>query len=213
MTETPPKVAETVRTRSTAPCAAEEALPNASNGHGDLYPRILGEAWKDLPGSIRSGHAVGVEKRGRFRVTHGRNYIARQMARWSNLPPQDDSAPVVLQIHAENDSQRWDRRFGTHGFTTLQWADGGRLVERFDGWELHFALRVNGQTLVYEQCAARLCLGSMCFPVPLIFAPRVQATEESAGPNRVHVRVTVTLPLLGLLIAYDGHLEVGELES
>lgn len=182
----------------------------------DLYPKILGKTWNQLPASIQSAHSVGDEKRGLFRVTHGGNPVTRLLARLSGLPPQADSTPVLLKIirTEENEGERWERRFGgSGGFTTFQWAAGGELVERFDCWELHFALRVVGQTLVYEPCGARLCLGPLRIPAPRTFAPCVEATEESDGPHRVHVRVRVTLPLVGLLIAYDGHLEVGGIAS
>ena len=176
-----------------------------------LYPQILGEAaWNELAGSIRSAHRVGDEKHGRFRVTHGRSRLARQSIRWSKLPRATDDAHVVLKIHAEEDRERWERHFDGDSFTTLQSASGGRLVERFDCWELHFALSVLDRALVYEQCGARLCLGPMRLPVPLIFAPRVRASEKGDGPARVTIHVTVTLPLVGLLIAYEGYLDVEE---
>lgn len=85
--------------------------------------------------------------------------------------------------------------------------DGGCLVERFESWELHFLLRAQDGALVYDQCGARLCLGSMRVSVPLACAPRVRAIEESNGPAGARVHVTVTLPALGLLIAYEGRLD------
>lgn len=47
----------------------------------------------------------------------------------------------------------------------------------------------------------------------LACAPQVRAIEEADGPSRVNVRFTVHLPLFGLLIAYDGYLDVEELQS
>lgn len=185
----------------------------ASSAPCDLYPRILGEAWEELAGAVRSAHLVGGEKRGRFRVTHGKSFVARRLIRWSRLPHDDDNAQVVLRIRADGNHQRWERRFGADAFTTVQWATDGCLVERFDCWELRFALRVKDRALVYEQCGARLCLGSIRVPVPLTCSPRVQAREEADGTDRVHVHVTVTLPCLGLLIAYEGHLGVEDLPS
>ena len=185
----------------------------ASSAPCDLYPRILGRAWNELAGAVRSAHMVGGEKRGRFRVRHGESFVARRLARWSRLPRADDDARVVLRVRADGDGERWERHFGADALTTAQWASDGCLVERFDCWELRFALRVIDGALVYEQCGARLCLGPVRVPVPLVCAPRVRAREESEGSDRVHVRVTVTLPCFGLLIAYDGHLAVEESAS
>ena len=120
---------------------------------------------------------------------------------------------MALRIHADGQRQRWERRFGADAFTTVQWAVGRRLVERIDCWELHFVLRVVDGALVYEQCGARFCLGPIRVPVPLACAPQVRAIEEADGPTRVNVRVTVNLPLLGLLIAYDGYVDVEEVKS
>lgn len=180
----------------------------ASTATCDLYPQILGEAWGELAGSVRSAHMVGGEKRGRFRVTHGKSYLARRLICWSQLPRDDKNAQVVLRIRDDGNAQRWERRFGADAFTTVQWTTSGCLVERFDCWELRFTLRVIDRTLVYEQCGARLCVGPIRMPVPLACAPHVQAREEGDGPNRVNINVTVMLPFFGLLIAYDGYLDV-----
>ena len=179
----------------------------------DLYPGILGESWRELADSVRRAHAVDREQRGRFRVSHGKRCGAPHLIRWSRLPREDSDAPVALRIHADGHRQRWERSFGADAFTTIQWAVGRRLVERIDYWEIHFALRVVDRALVYEQCGARLCLGPIRVPVPLAFAPQVRAIEEADGPTRVNVRVTVNLPLFGLLIEYDGYLDVEEVQS
>jgi hypothetical protein len=152
---------------------------------------------------------AGREKRGVFRIVHGTGCLARCMIRWSRLPQAACAAATRLRIIAEKDGECWERQFDSQSFTTLQWAeDGGLLVERFGSWELRFALRADGAALVYEQRGARLCLGPLRLPMPPAFAPQVKATESCDGPARVHVAVTVTLPFIGLLIGYDGHLDV-----
>jgi len=117
---------------------------------------------------------------------------------------------VLLRIDSERSGQRWERHFDDETFTTKQWADGsGRLVERFGAWELCFDLRVEEQSLRYVQRGARLWLGTFRLRVPLAWAPLVSAKETGDGPERVLVTVNITLPLVGSLIAYDGHLDVG----
>lgn len=174
----------------------------------DLYPGILGKSWDELSGAIRSAHQPGGEKTGCFRVTHGTGFLARRLACLAKLPEMSESAEVVLTIHGGQGCETWERRFGAVRFTTVQWSSEGCLVERFGVWELRFTLRVSDGALVYEQCAARLCLGALCLPVPLAFAPRVSAREEAGEMNQVRVSVSVSLPVFGRLIAYDGHLDV-----
>ncbi|MEA3211806.1 MAG: hypothetical protein QOE70_4863 [Chthoniobacter sp.] len=182
----------------------------ASRTTAELYPRILGEAWWSLAEPVRAAHALG-EKRGRFRVSHGTNWLARRLARWSRLPREVGLTETVLNISADGDGQQWHRRFGADTLTTTQWrADSGFLIERFREWELSFALRVEAAALVFEQRAAWLRLGPLCVRVPLRCAPRVQAQAAADGPDRVGILVTVTLPLVGILITYEGHLEVEE---
>jgi len=116
---------------------------------------------------------------------------------------------VRLRIASEGSGQRWERHFDDETFTTKQWADGGRLVERFGTWELCFDLRVEAEALRYVQRGARLCLGKFRLRVPPAWAPLVSAKETGDGTERVLVTVTVTLPVVGSLIAYDGYLDVG----
>jgi len=106
----------------------------------DLYPRVLGDAWWALPEPVRLAHAVGGEVRGRFRISHGKSWIARRLARWSRLPRESEAAPTVLKISAEGAGERWDRNFAGVEFSTSQWAtDDQQLVEGFNGWELVIA--------------------------------------------------------------------------
>ena len=179
--------------------------------NSDLYPRLLGAAWWSLAESVRQAHAVGKDRRGCFRVAHGTSWLARRLAGWSGLPRGAGAAQVRLRITAEGSRQRWERHFDDETFTTSQWADGGGLVERFGAWELCFELRVENATLRYVQRGARLCLGAFRLRVPLAWAPLVSAQETGDGPERVLVTVAVTLPVVGSLIAYDGHLDVGGL--
>jgi len=178
--------------------------------NSDLYPRVLGEAWWTLAESIRRAHAIDRDRHGCFRVAHGTSWLARRLVCWSCLPREAKAAKVRLRITSEASGQRWERHFDDETFTTKQWTDGGSLVERFGSWELCFDLRVEEKALRYVQRGARLCLGAFRLRVPLAWAPLVSAKETSDGPQRVLVVVTVKLPVVGSLIAYDGHLDVGE---
>jgi hypothetical protein len=115
-----------------------------------------------------------------------------------------------LRIINVESAQRWERDFEGHQLSTLQWADPkGRLVERFGAWEFFFELQVQDAALCYVQCAARLRIGPLGISVPLAIAPRVTARVTCDHPTRVNVSVTVTLPGMGLLIAYDGQIDSG----
>src|SRR5206468_2528386 len=92
----------------------------------ELYQRLLGNDWWVLAEPVRRAHSVGEEKRGCFRVSHGEGWLARQLARWSQLPQPANAAETQLKITSEGAGQLWERRFDGHAFTTRQWAEDGR---------------------------------------------------------------------------------------
>jgi hypothetical protein len=52
--------------------------------------------------------------------------------------------------------------------------------------------------------------GAVRVRLPGPLAPHVAARADPAGLNRVNVDVRITLPWIGLLIAYDGLIEAEE---
>jgi hypothetical protein len=180
----------------------------------ELYSQLLGKDWLALAENIRCAHSVGAELHGVFRISLGAGWVVKQLVCWSDLPPAAEAADTHLKIFSEDAGERWERRFDDKSFTTRQWkGKDGFLVERFGKWELHFKLYVKEGNLFYDQSGARLCLGALRIPMPLACAPRVSAKEMRDGVARVLVSVTVTLPLVGQLISYDGYLNVkGDIE-
>ena len=159
------------------------------------------EAWQQLDEAVRRAHEPGTGMHGPFRVEHGRGKVARLLARLARLPPPSESVEACLRIAADGDREHWQRSFGGHSFHTMQWCEpGGFIVERRNS----IRLRVAGGALRYEQAGAAFCLGPIRLPLPHWLAPHVEAIEEPAGAGRVRVRVSVTLPFVGLLIAYEG---------
>ncbi len=176
-----------------------------------LYSEVLGKDWPALYENIRCAHSVGTERNGVFRIAYGNEWVAKKLARLSDLPQAAEAADIRLKIFSEDAGDRWERQFDGRAFTTNQWkGKNGFLVERFGEWELHFKLRVKEGNLFYDQTHARLCLGALHIPMPLAFAPHVTANETQHDPARVLVSVVVTLPLIGLLISYEGYLNVNE---
>ena len=174
---------------------------------GELYARLLGDAWRELAEPVRALHSAGREIRGRFVVMHGKGRFARRLAKWSRLPAATKCAETRLKVVADGDRQRWERHFDAVSFVTTQWAGAdGCLMERIRSWELSFRLRADDGALHYEQRRARFCLGPLRVWLP--WTPVVHASERLDGPSRVRVSVSVRLPLIGRLIAYDGWLDV-----
>ena len=175
----------------------------------ELYRQVLGKQWQALAPSVRGAHANHCEITGVFRITHGTGRLAKLLLRRSRLPPPAAATNTRLIIFPDGSGERWERHFDNYGFITQQWpGQRGLLIERFRAWELCFKPRVKDGTLLYEQCGAKLCWGPWRIPMPLVCAPLVTASERPGGTARVLVSVRVTLPLAGLLISYEGHLDL-----
>ena len=172
-----------------------------------LYSRVLGAAWLELDPVVRRAHAAGAAT-GWFTIDDSGGVIARA-ARWAlRLPPAGTSCETRLVIAATGDAERWTRTFRDRTLVTTQrgLADG-RLAERFGILELGFRLRTSDGMLTYEQRDAALTLGRWRVPIPRWLSPRVEARERRADRgDRSHVRVVVRVPVVGVLLAYEGEL-------
>jgi hypothetical protein len=175
-------------------------------GERHLYPRLLLAAWDDLHPDLRQLHRHGASARGRFRVHHGRGRIARILARVARLPAATDAMDVQLCVAAEGGRERWSRRFDARPLTSVQWQrDDGLLAEQWGPLELAFRLEVASGALVYHPAGAALRLGPFRVQLPSFLAPRVAAREQAGdGCGQARVAVEVRLPLIGLLLAYEG---------
>jgi hypothetical protein len=70
-------------------------------------------------------------------------------------------------------------------------------------------LEVAAGALVYRQMTAALRIASLTIPLPRWLRPQVDAREETARPpDREHVFVQVVVPLVGLLILYEGTITI-----
>jgi hypothetical protein len=166
-----------------------------------LYRRLLGPAFDTLPPALRSFHDVETEWRGRasFRVTRGKGVLRNLTAALGGLPPEGENVPLRLRVVAEGARERWIRHFGGHKLESVQWAQGGLMVESFRGMRLGFRLAVEGPALKLYPARAWL-LG---LPWPRFLAPRGTGVEVGQADGCAVV-VRVELPLLGFLVQYEG---------
>ena len=173
----------------------------------NLYASLLGSSWERLPEMIHWAHSTGV-KRGRFDVRHGSSRATGMLVKKSRLPPPGSDVKTTLVVGIQSPGvQRWERFFGNQLLTTTQWVEGSLLVERFGRWELLFCVSPVDGGLSYRQVGARYCLGTKRLRIPLSCAPQIAAQEFANTPSGIQVTVTVKLPMIGLLITYDGTLQ------
>ena len=147
---------------------------------------------------------------GSFDVRHGTNAAARLLARLLRLPAAGVGVPVRLVVTETREGECWHRTFAGRDFITDQrrMADG-LMAERAGAFEMLFRLDERGGVLLYRQVGFAFRLGPLRVRLPRLLSPRVVARERtSADGSRVGVRVRVIAPLVGLLIAYGGCIEV-----
>jgi hypothetical protein len=177
-------------------------LPDLSLG---LYARVLGDRWRLLADPIRLAHAAESTRRGRFRITHGRGYVARVLAACLRLPRPGRAAETRLAIAACGDREYWHRSFDDRHLDTWQYRAGdGELGERIGVLEFRFRLDAADGSLVFRQLDTAFVLGSVRLRLPAAWAPRIEAREDPAGANQIAVSVRVALPGVGPLLTYDG---------
>jgi len=175
-------------------------------GPGDLYPRVVGEAWARVAPQVKGMHAPGFRAEGTLVVRHGASALARLFARLSGAPPAGDAVKVVLEVAVAGGEQRWSRTYGEHRVVTSQWVRDGRVVEAYAGLGVHFRFEVDGEgALVYRQERTTLELGPLSIPLPSFCAPRARGrVAPGAGEREARIDVGVALPILGPLVSYAG---------
>jgi hypothetical protein len=187
-----------------------------STNNPGLYARLLGESWAGLADAVRRMHCNGstVRGQGRLRVSRCNNLLARCLATLLRLPSASEAVLVTLTIAPVNDWEDWTRTFDGRPLVTRQWlGPQGLLVEQNGMMELRFRLAVHDGGLDFQRAGAALRLGRLRVPVPSFLAPLVRAREMPAGhPGRTAISVQISLPLVGLLIAYEGQMTCGEEE-
>jgi hypothetical protein len=128
------------------------------------------------------------------------------------LPKEAEDLPTTLRIVPMNGYERWERQFGNMTLTTTQWAEPEECMkERFRCLELRYRIDRQMQCVHHKQLSAALRYGRLRIALPRSLAPQVTGSETAtATPNRVRVQVDVRLPLIGLLLSYDGEVDMLE---
>jgi hypothetical protein len=175
-----------------------------------LYARILGDSWARLAESVRAMHSEGSAVRGigLMRISHGANRLVRWLAVLLRLPGASPAVPVTLAITPSSAGEEWRRTFADMPLVTRQWScRDGLLAEQAGLTELQFKLEVREGGLIFHHARSYLRLGWLRIPLPYWLAPTVTAREMPAWPpDGTEVSVQVHLPVLGVLISYEGRL-------
>ena len=176
-----------------------------------LYPRLIGKAWAELDASVQHWHdaAHQVQGTGLFTVRHGQRGMARFLVWLLRLPTSGEALATRLVILRHAWGETWSRTLAGRALMTIQYQRGTDLLaERFGYLEFWFRLRVIEHALDFWHTGTACVLGPMRVPLPRWLSPRI-AAREWAGleEGSLQVAVYVSLPCIGLLLAYEGCLK------
>ncbi|MFZ5548418.1 MAG: DUF4166 domain-containing protein [Pseudomonadota bacterium] len=175
-----------------------------------LYQRALGASYARLPAAVQHFHALRGHTvlQGWVETEAPGSAWAWLLAMTLGTPRRATRGALRFELHSTPEAERWTRHFPARTMcSTLRLVDG-RIVERLGATRLTFRLGAEPTTL-------RMSLTSLRFlglPCPRWLLPQVVA-EESGGDGQLHFRVSATLPLIGQVAGYRGHLDLPRKEA
>lgn len=169
-----------------------------------LYRRVLGDRFETLPERVRALHSVTqtTSWSGRADVERGPSLPARLLAAIAGLPLAGRDQPLTVTFTPDNGEEIWTRTFARHVFRSVQGEADGRLWEQVGPARLAFELTAGPNGLSLKISGLRV-LG---VPVAGWLLPTAVTREWEEG-GRYRFSVAVHVPLIGLLVRYDGWLE------
>ena len=179
-----------------------------------LFRLALGARFDHLPQAVRDLHTVTgkMSWQGRARVTRGKSRIGGLICRIVGFPPEADDVPVSVTIERRGDKEVWRRDFGGKTFASilcLRDADErGHITERFGVMAFDIDLRLADDRLHFP-----VSRGSIFgIPLPKAVLP-VSEAGEFERDGRFHFDVQVSLPGIGAIVRYQGHLDPAQSDT
>jgi len=134
--------------------------------------------------------------------------LSRVVARLLRLPAASAGADMRLTIDRADAVERWTRTFdGVRVGTEQRRIAADVIAERFGCLEFRFRIEEDAGVRRYRQTDALVRFGPIDMTLPDLIAPRIEALERETGPRECTVRVLVTWPPAGLILAYDGDVQ------
>ena len=175
-----------------------------------LYQQVMGTTFGLLPFALQQFHSLAGKHvlSGWVEVDGPATFPATCLAWCLGAPLDTQRGPIRFELQAGATSEVWTRHFPGKTMESRLTLVGTRLVERLGATRLAFAL--NGGPEKLEMQLVRLHF--LGVPCPRWLLPSIVA-EETASAGRLHFRVQASLPLMGVVASYRGHLDVpaGEL--
>jgi hypothetical protein len=170
-----------------------------------IYQQVLGEKFSSLPICIRTLHSLQGQATyaGRTNIQRGSNPLAALCALLTGLPPAMRDAPTRVEFLADHRREVWRRDFGGKGMSSTLTCRDALLCERLGAMQFRFELQAVAGEIRWIVRGVRL-LGLV--PLPTGWFRGVRCREREAQ-GRYEFLVEAAMPLIGLLVRYEGWLE------
>ncbi|MBU0829246.1 MAG: DUF4166 domain-containing protein [Gammaproteobacteria bacterium] len=174
-----------------------------------LYQRAMGPTFQRLAPALARFHSLSGLHRleGQVQVDAPATWSARLLALALGAPQRAAQGTITFELDARPEAELWTRRFPTQTMqSTLREAStlvAGQVVEHLGAARLTFALHEADGRLVMQLQQLHFC-GVAC---PAWLRPQVVAEEAGVGET-LHFKVQATVPGVGRVVSYQGHLVV-----
>lgn len=172
-----------------------------------LYQQAMGPDFAQLPATLQRFHALKGSHvlSGWAEVGSPASFPAKLLAWCLGTPLKTQQGPIRFELRADTASEIWTRHFPDKIMESRLTHVDGHIVERLGAARLGFALMGSAEKL--EMQLVRLHF--LGIPCPRWLLPAIVA-EETATTGRLHFRIQASLPMVGVVTSYRGHLELPE---
>jgi hypothetical protein len=170
-----------------------------------LYQRVLGPAYQRLAPALARFHGLSGPHRlvGQVQVEAPATWPGRVLAWALGAPQRAVQGAITFELQARPDAEVWTRRFPAQTMQSTLRESAGRVVEHLGAARLSFVLHEADGRLVMQLQQLHFC----GIPCPAWLCPEVVAEESGVG-DALHFRVSATVPGVGRVVSYQGHLLV-----
>lgn len=179
----------------------------ASAAPATLYQRVMGGDFDRLSSPVARFHRLAGQQvlHGQVQVLAPASLLGRVLAWGLGAPQQAGQGAIRFELDATPGAEVWTRIFPTRTMRSTLREAPGFVVEHMGAARLLFVLQaVEGGRL--EMRLQRMSF--LGIPCPRWLQPAIVARETGQGDDELHFDVQATVPWVGRVVAYQGHLQV-----
>lgn len=176
-----------------------------------LYPQVMGAAFDDLHPALQAFHTLAGrhELHGEVQIDAPSSAPARWLAWCLGTPTRGSRGPLRFTLDATPEREVWNRHFPSFQMRSQLRRVEQRVHEALGPARLSFELIAGPEGRLLMRLEALRFLG---IPCPRRLMPRVLA-QESGEADRLLFEVEASVPGIGTVTRYRGHLVIPAVDS